>query len=78
MKDDHNSVATGTELKYKRFCLNIREHFFYFTVQVAEHWQTLPSDAVETPSLEVFKSHLDTVLGNQLQAVQSELGVWTK
>lgn len=71
MKDDHNSVATETKLKYQRSCLNIREHSV-FTVQVVEHWHALSSEIVEPPSLEVFKSHLDTVLGNQLSVAQPE------
>ena len=56
--------GNGYKLKYRIFHLNIRKHFF--TVWVAEHWNRLPRDFVESPSLENFKSHLDIVLGNLL------------
>jgi len=34
----------------------------FFTVRVAKHWHRL-SGEVESPSLEILKSHRDTVLG---------------
>ena len=37
-----------------------------FLLRVTEHWHTLPREVVESPSLEIFKSCLDTVLGNWL------------
>ncbi|KAK4829514.1 hypothetical protein QYF61_005153 [Mycteria americana] len=33
---------------------------------MTEHWNRLPREVVESPSLEIFKSHLDVVLGNLL------------
>jgi len=33
---------------------------------VPEHWHGLPRKAVETPSTEVYKSHLDVVLARLL------------
>jgi len=36
---------------------------------MAEHWHRLPREAVQSPSLEIFESHLDIVLGNWLQAL---------
>ena len=56
--------GNGHKLKHRRFCVNIRKHFF--TVRVTEYWHRLPREVVESPSLEVFKSHLDMVLRNQL------------
>jgi len=34
----------------------------FFTLRVTEHWNRLPRGAVESPSLEIFKTHLDEVL----------------
>jgi len=39
----------------------------YFIVRVAEHWSRLPRDVVESPSLEIFKTNLDTFLCDLLQ-----------
>jgi len=36
----------------------------FFTMMVAEHWNKLPREAVEFPSLEVLKAHLDMSLCN--------------
>jgi len=35
-------------------------------VRVVKHWNSLLREAVESPSLEIFRSHLVMVLGNQL------------
>ncbi|KAK4818686.1 hypothetical protein QYF61_017907 [Mycteria americana] len=54
----------GHKLRHSRVPLNIRKRFL--TARVTEHWHRLPREVVESPSLEIFKSRLDTVLGNQL------------
>ena len=34
----------------------------FFPVRVTEQWNRVPREAVESPSLETFKTHLDAFL----------------
>jgi len=38
----------------------------FFPLRVTEHWNRLPREVVESPSLDIFKTHLDKVLCNLL------------
>ena len=38
-------------------------------MRVMEHWHGLPREVVDSPSLEIFKTHLDTDLCSLLQGV---------
>ncbi|KFQ46570.1 hypothetical protein N333_08646, partial [Nestor notabilis] len=54
----------GNEFKEGKFRLGIRKKFF--TVRVVRHWNRLPKEAVNAPSLQVFKARLDGILGNMV------------
>ncbi|KGL86774.1 hypothetical protein N301_08622, partial [Charadrius vociferus] len=52
----------GSKLEEGRFRLNIRKKFF--TLRVMRHWNRLPREVAEAPSLEAFNARLDVALGN--------------
>ncbi|GAB0177706.1 hypothetical protein GRJ2_000235900 [Grus japonensis] len=52
------------KLEHRKFHLNMRKNFF--TLRVAEPWNRLPREAVESPSVEIFKTRLDAILCNLL------------
>jgi len=68
--------GNGHKLKQRKLQLNMRKNFF--TLRVKEHWNRLPKEAVESPSLEIFKTCLDTVLCSLLQVTLLCQEGWTR
>ena len=56
MRGNHFTLEQG------RFRLHIRKKFY--TVMVVRHWNRLPREIVDVPSLEAFKCRLDGAVSN--------------
>jgi len=54
--------GNGFKLEEGRFRLDIGKKFF--TVRVVRHWNRLPSEDVDAPSLEGSQARLDGALSN--------------
>ena len=48
--------SSSLKLEHRKFHTNMQKNFFM--VRVTEHWNRLPKEVVECPSMELFKTHL--------------------
>jgi len=61
---------------HRKFHLNMRKNFF--ALRLTEPWPRLPREVVESPSLEIFKTHLDKVLYSLLWVTLLQQEGWTR
>ena len=56
----NRTKSNGLKLEHRKFGTNIWKNFVM--LKVTEHWNGLPREVVESPTMEIFKTHLDAYL----------------
>ena len=64
MVSSDRTRGNGHKLKHRKIHLKISRNFF--TLRVVKHLNSFPREVVKSPSLEIFKHRLETVLSNLL------------
>ena len=64
LPSEDRTRSNGLKLQQGRFRLDVRRQFL--TVRVVKHWNKLPWEVVESPSLEIFKSKLHRHLSGMI------------
>ena len=54
--------SNGLKLQNRKVCTNMRKNFL--TVRLMEHWNRLPREVVESPSMEILKTYWGAYLCN--------------
>ena len=57
-----DSLQNAFELEDSRFRLDFRKKFFI--MRIMRHWNRLPTEVVDAPTLEAFKARQDVALNN--------------
>ena len=52
--------SNGLKLEHRKLCTDMWKNFF--TVRVTEHWNRLPREVGESPSMEIYKTQLNADL----------------
>jgi len=52
--------SNGLKFVHRKFHTNMQK--YYITVRVTAQWDRLPREVVESPSMEIFKTHLNADL----------------
>jgi len=60
--ESERTRADAFKLEHGRFWLDFRKNFF--TERMVTHWNKLPKEVVDAPSLGAFKARLDVALGS--------------